>query len=70
MLLRFLLKKIFFKEKNHIEAGEVGKAGWKFNYLCLLFEEFLDYSYFETKIFQFKNRSGEIGTDWSLVEKN
>ena len=39
--------------------GEVG----------ILLEEFLDYSYFETKIFQFKNRSGEIGTDWSLLEK-
>ena len=50
--------------------GEVSKGSWKFNFLCLLFKEFLDYSYFEGKNFQFKNRREEIGTDWSLVEKN
>jgi hypothetical protein len=45
------------------------KALWKFNFLCLLFKEFLGYSYFETKNFQLKNRSEEIGTDCSLQQK-
>lgn len=49
--------------------GEGGKGNCNFNFLCLLSEKFLDYSYFETKIFKCKNRSEEIGTDWRLEEK-
>ena len=50
--------------------AEWGKGNWKLNFLCPLSEEFLDYSYFETKLFQFRNRSEERGIDWSWgVEK-
>lgn len=63
MLLR--LKKI---TKPYRDRSGV-KGNWKFNFLGLLSKEFLDYSYFETKLFQFKNRSEEIGTDWSLEGK-
>ena len=37
--------------------------------LRLIHLQFERVVFFFPKIFQFKDRSGEIGTDWSLVEK-
>lgn len=53
VLLRFLFKKFFLKGTKPYKNGGSGKEGWGFNVLYLLFKEFLDYSYFETKIFLF-----------------
>ena len=59
------LKKLFLNNKTLQGWQKWGKGNWKLNFLCLLSKEFLDYSYFETKLFQFRNRSEERGIDWS-----